>query len=168
MDGPTLEYALQGQVEEILNRCTGCGACVEVCPMPAPAGIDASDPGALAAGVLTVLRGGSHADAQRWASVCSGSGHCIPACQHGVNPRLMLALARNADLSREQGAARRKTGFTRFGAMTTGVRVLSRLQLPPDRWPASAPRTIVGRCTRGRLLHRLQRHEDAAYRAACA
>jgi heterodisulfide reductase subunit D len=132
MDGPSLEYALQGQVEEILNRCTSCGACVEVCPMPAPAGIDASDSGALAAGVLTVLRGGSHADAERWAAVCSGSGHCIPACQHGVNPRLMLALARTVDLSREQGAARRKTGFTRFGAMTAGVRVLSRLQLPPD------------------------------------
>ena len=74
MDGPSLEYALQGQVADILNRCTSCGACVEVCPMPAPAGIDASDPGALAAGVLTVLRGGSHADAQRWAAVCSGSG----------------------------------------------------------------------------------------------
>lgn len=132
MDGPPLEHGLQAQVAEILDRCTSCGACVEVCPMPAPAGLDASHPGALAAGVLTVLRGGTHADAQRWASVCSGSGHCIAACQHGVNPRLMLALARVADLGRDAGAARRKTGFTRFGAMTAGVRVLSRLQLPPD------------------------------------
>lgn len=100
--------------------------------MPAPAGIDASDPAALAAGVLTVLRGGAHADAQRWASVCSGSGHCIAACEHGVNPRLMLALARVADLRREDDGARRQAGFARFGAMTAGVRVLSRLQLPPD------------------------------------
>src|SRR4051812_45652005 len=116
MDGLVLEHALQGQAAEILDRCTSCGACVEVCPMPTPAGIDTSDPGGLAAGVLTVLRGGSHADAQRWASVCSGSGHCIPACQYGVNPRLMLALARTADLRREESGDRRKTGFTRFGA----------------------------------------------------
>jgi heterodisulfide reductase subunit D len=132
MDGHSLEYALHGQAAEILDRCISCGACVEVCPMPAPAGIDTSDPGRLAAGVLTVLRGGSHADAQRWAAVCSGSGHCIPACKHGVNPRLMLALARTAVLGRENNGDRRKTGFARFGAMTAGVRVLSRLQLSPD------------------------------------
>ena len=100
--------------------------------MPAPAGLDTSDPKALAGGILTVLRGGSHAGAERWAAVCSGSGHCIPVCQHGVNPRLMLALARVADLSHGAPADRRQTGFTRFGAMTKGVRVLSRLQLPPE------------------------------------
>jgi heterodisulfide reductase subunit D len=132
MDGLSLEHALQSQAAEILDRCTSCGACVEVCPMPAPAGIDTSDSGGLAGGVLKVLRGGSYADAQRWAAVCSGSGHCIPACQYGVNPRLMLALARTADLGRENSGDRRKTGFARFGAMTTGVRVLSRLQLSPD------------------------------------
>ncbi len=132
MDGPPLEYGLGNQVAEILDRCTTCGACAEICPMPAPAGIDTTDPKALTAGILTVLRGGDHADAQRWASVCSGSGHCIAACQYGVNPRLMLALARVADVGRQASSSRRKTGFARFGAMTAGVRVLSRLQLPPD------------------------------------
>ena len=100
--------------------------------MPAPAGLDTSNPQALTTGILTILRGGTHPEASRWAAVCSGSGHCIPACQHGVNPRLMLALARVADLSHDVPTARRQTGFTRFGAMTKGVRVLSRLQLPPD------------------------------------
>ena len=132
MDAPTLEDALHDQVDEILDRCTRCGACAAVCPMPAPAGLDTSDPQALTAGVLTVLRGGRHAEASRWAAVCSGSGHCIPVCDYGVNPRLMLALARVADLRRDGAAARRQTGFTRFGAMTKGVRVLSRLQLPPE------------------------------------
>ncbi len=132
MDAPSLEHALHHQVADILDRCTTCGACAEVCPMPGPAGLDTSDPKALTAGILTVLRGGSHADAQRWAAVCSGSGHCIPVCQYGVNPRLMLALARVADLGHDASATRRQTGFTRFGAMTKGVRVLSRLQLPPD------------------------------------
>ena len=64
--------------------------------MLTPAGLGAAEPAALTEGILTLLRGGEHADAQRWAAVCSGSGHCIPACRHGVNPRLMLALARVA------------------------------------------------------------------------
>jgi heterodisulfide reductase subunit D len=132
MDAPTMEYALRDQVDEILDRCTSCGACAEVCPMPAPAGLDTSNPRALTDGILTLLRGGEHPEASRWAAVCSGSGHCIPVCQYGVNPRLMLALARVADVSRDVVAARRQTAFSRFGAMTKGVRVLSRLQLPPD------------------------------------
>ena len=132
MDTPTFERMLHDQVDDILDRCTSCGACAEVCPMPGPAGLDTAEPQALTTGILTVLRGGTQAAAERWAAVCSGSGHCIPACQYGVNPRLMLALARVAHHSRTAPGARRQTGFTRFGAMTKGVRVLSRLQLPPD------------------------------------
>jgi heterodisulfide reductase subunit D len=132
MDTPRFDDALRFQVADILDRCTTCGACADVCPMPGPAGLDTSNSQALTAGILTVLRGGSHSEASRWAEVCSGSGHCIPACQYGVNPRLMLALARVATLSPTAATARRQTGFTRFGAMTKGVRVLSRLQLPPD------------------------------------
>src|SRR3954454_23882277 len=126
MDAVTFEAGLQHRASDILANCVACGACAEVCPMPAPAGIDTSDPRALTAGVLTVLRGGTHADASRWAEICSGSGHCIPACTHGVNPRLMLALARLARQEAAPPVARRKTGFERFGAMTKGVRVLSR------------------------------------------
>lgn len=70
-----LEQALNGRTAEILERCTACGACVEVCPMPAPAGIDTADPRAIVSGVLALLRGEDHpADAARWAAVCSGSG----------------------------------------------------------------------------------------------
>ncbi|HEX2940544.1 MAG TPA: (Fe-S)-binding protein, partial [Rhodopila sp.] len=132
MDVPTLEQSLQHRIADVLDRCTACGACAEVCPMPAPAGLETTEPAALAAGVLQVLRGGTHAQAERWAEICSGSGHCIPACQHEVNPRVMLALARATVLQRGDAAERRKAAFSRFGAMTQGVRVLSRLQLPPE------------------------------------
>jgi heterodisulfide reductase subunit D len=132
MDAPSFDQALHLRVAEILDRCTACGACAEICPMPAPAGLDASAPQRLTAGILTLLRGGTHADAARWAEVCSGSGHCIPVCKYWVNPRLMLALARIVSQEATAPANRRQTGFTRFGAMTKGVRVLSRLQLPPD------------------------------------
>jgi len=68
----------------------------------------------------------------RWSEACSGSGYCIPACKHGISPRFMVQLAR--------GFARRNTGTsplpTRwrqgFQSMSRGVRVLSRLQLPPN------------------------------------
>ena len=108
MDVPSLDDALQDRIAEILDRCTSCGACVEVCPMPAPAGIGTGDPPALASGILTILRGGTHEDAARWAAVCSGSGHCIPACQHGVNPRFMLTMARLAEMGRKGPGERRK------------------------------------------------------------
>jgi Fe-S oxidoreductase len=132
MDAALFDHPLHLTVADILDRCITCGACADVCPMPAPAGIDTSNTKALTAGILTLLRGGAHADAARWAEVCSGSGHCIPACAYGINPRLMLALARVAILGARPQADRRQTGFSRFGAMTKGVRVLSRLQLPPD------------------------------------
>ena len=150
MDVLPFEQALDHRVAEILDRCTTCGDCASVCPMPGPAGLDASDPQALTAGVLAVLRGGTHAAASQWASVCSGSGHCIPACQHGVNPRLMLALARAAELGRDAAAGRRQTGFARFGAMTKGVRVLSRLQLPPETLARFNGRDDDGRGDGGR------------------
>ena len=131
-DSP-FEMALDLRVAEVLERCTSCGACVEVCPMPAAAGIDANDPLAIAGGVLSILRGTDYpADAARWATVCSGSGHCIPACQHGVNPRFMLAMARLALQRRSDAGVRRRDAFARFGAMTKGVRVLSRMQMPPE------------------------------------
>ena len=132
MDAPPLEHALQTRIAGILDRCTSCGACVEVCPMPAPAGIATTDQRALAGGVLSILRGGQHQEAARWAAVCSGSGHCIPACQHGVNPRFMLTMARLAAAASRDSVTRRKNGFAGFGKMTAGVRVLSQLQLPPE------------------------------------
>jgi heterodisulfide reductase subunit D len=127
------EHALDVRIAEVLDRCTSCGACVDVCPMPAATGIDATDPRGLVSGVLALLRGDEHpAASARWAAVCTGSGHCIPACQHGVNPRFMLAMARLTQAKQKAPDDRRRAGFERFTGMTTGVRVLSRLQLPPD------------------------------------
>ncbi|HVC60481.1 MAG TPA: (Fe-S)-binding protein [Acetobacteraceae bacterium] len=132
MDGG-FESVLQNRTREVLEDCTACGRCVEVCPMPGPAGLSAADAPGIAAGVLAILRGDVSPEASaRWAAVCSGSGHCIPACPHGVNPRFMLTMARLAMQRRNDAAARRKDGFARFTGMTTGVRVLSRLQLPPE------------------------------------
>jgi heterodisulfide reductase subunit D len=125
--------SLDARVADILDACTRCGRCVEVCPMPGPAGIDASKPEAVAAGVLDILRNGEGPEASaQWATACSGSGHCISACNDGINPRFMLAMARRALKKREPPDARREKGKDGFKAMSRGVRVLSRLQLPAE------------------------------------
>ena len=49
MQAASLEAALDIRAADILDRCTACGECVRVCPMPGPAGIGADDPGAIAA-----------------------------------------------------------------------------------------------------------------------
>ncbi|MBV9858519.1 MAG: (Fe-S)-binding protein [Alphaproteobacteria bacterium] len=119
--------------EEMAAACTRCGDCFRACPMTDPAGLGQADPSATAQGIVSLISGGEGTeDAVRWANVCTGSGNCIPACRYGINPRLMVQLAR--------GFARRATGETplserwrgTFAGMSRGVRMLSRLQLPPE------------------------------------
>ncbi len=46
-------------------------------------------------GVLDVLRGEAGSSASlEWIELCTGSARCIPACPDGVNPMLMLRVAR--------------------------------------------------------------------------
>src|SRR5205823_3201894 len=124
----------------IADACTRCGDCFRACPMTEPAGIGEADPTATAAAIVDLITGGAgNDDAVAWAEACSGSGYCIPACTHGINPRFMVQLAR--------GFARRNTGSAPlparwrqgFQTMSRGVRVLSRLQLPPETLARFAP-----------------------------
>src|SRR5438477_12160569 len=142
-DGGTAGYLedFRARGEAIAEACTRCGACFKACPMVAPAGLGGADPAETAAGIVDLITGGSGtAAAVGWASVCSGSGNCIPACPEGINTRFMVQLAR--------GFARAQTGEkplnTRwrqgFQTMSRGVRILSRLQLPQRPWPASEAR----------------------------
>jgi len=140
----TFAEALEARTQNILDNCTSCGRCFEVCPMTAPAGIAAADASETVSGVLRVLTGGSGTrEAERWAEVCSGSGTCIPACPENVNPRFMLSLARVAMQKRATPEAQHRQGSADFSAMGRGVRVLSRMQLAPDilkRLRSEAPR----------------------------
>ncbi len=134
-DSGTLSFtdAMQGRVDHILDACTRCGKCVEACPMAEPAGVDISDSQGVAAGILDLLAGGAGTPAaERWAQVCSNSGKCIPACEHGINPRLMVNLARIASKAKQGDVAVRKAANQYFNTMSRGTRIVSRLQLPPD------------------------------------
>lgn len=133
MDGMSFTDVLKSQADRILDACTRCGKCAEACPMTEPAGVDTSDSPALVDGILDLLRGGQGTPgADRWATVCSNSGKCIPACDYGINPRLMVNLARIAVKGKQGEAAVRKAGNAYFNTMSRGTRVISRLQLPPE------------------------------------
>src|SRR2546423_67483 len=126
--------SLDARVTDILEQCSGCGRCVEVCPTAEPGGVDKSDPRAVVADVLDILRGAGDPQSvgARWAETCTGSGQCLRACDDGVNPRFMLAMTRVALNARKAEADRRAAGQTGFNTMSRGVKVLSRLQLPAD------------------------------------
>src|SRR5215469_15014551 len=119
--------------EAIADACTRCGACFRACPMVAPAGLADSDAAKTTAGIVDLITGGSgNADAVRWASVCSGSGRCIPACPEGINARFMVQLARGFARARREGAPLATRWRAPFQTMSRGVRILSRLQQPPE------------------------------------
>jgi len=126
--------SLDARAREIVDRCTRCGRCVEVCPTAGPAGVDRADPPAVVGQVLDLLRGAGDPTSAgaRWAETCTGSGACRTACDDGVNPRLMLALTRLRLNGRRAVEERRTQGQKAFLAMSRGVKVLSRLQLPAE------------------------------------
>ena len=118
---------------EIADACTRCGDCFRACPMTEPGGIADADPGATAAGIIDLITGGAGSDdAERWTEICSGSGNCIPACKHGINPRFMVQMARGFARRARPGAPLETRWRGVFQSMSRSVRVLSRLQMPPE------------------------------------
>ena len=76
--------------------CTACGACVTACPMtPFAPGVDAADPGRVAAGMRAVLRGEAEVapEAVAWIAACTRSAQCRDACPERLDVPLMLRLA---------------------------------------------------------------------------
>lgn len=133
MNTTAFSDALADRTQDLLDRCTRCAKCFEVCPMTGPAGIAEAKPAAVVEGMLSLISGKiSTPAAERWATACSGSGTCIPACDADVNPRFMLALAKLALARRAPADAQLKKGNASFRAMTRGVHVLSRVQLAKE------------------------------------
>ena len=131
--GNFFEDALQSRVQEIIDACTRCGKCVEVCPVKAPAGV-AAPAQEVVSGVIDILRSGDGPEAsRRWASTCMLTGDCIEACDYGVNPRFMLTMARlaMAKASAEPREQRRR-GVETFRKLNREVTVQSRMQLEDE------------------------------------
>jgi len=127
----SFEAALNDRTAEMLDACTRCGKCVEVCPSAQPANIEDAAPADVINGIVDLLRtGGGLEVSRRWATSCTLSGACIEACDEGVNPRFLLAMARVAIRRNDSELAeRRRDGVAKFRDTSRDVTTLSRLQL---------------------------------------
>jgi heterodisulfide reductase subunit D len=134
MDNVAFETALNTRADDMLNACTRCGKCVDVCPSLRPAGIVDPASQELVTGVIDLVRFGHGPEASRtWASSCMLTGACIPACEDGVNPRFLLAMARLAMAKADHALSdRRRRGIAGFRDLGRDVSVLSRLQLTDE------------------------------------
>jgi Fe-S oxidoreductase len=130
----SFEAAVGVRVEDMLDACTRCGKCVEACPSVAPAGIADASYGNIISGILDIVRTGDGPGvSQKWASACMLSGECIRACDYGVNPRFLLAMARVAmTKGRNELLERRRQGVALFREDSRDVAVLSQLQLDEE------------------------------------
>src|SRR5206468_6581221 len=126
----TFETALSARVAAMLDACTRCGKCVEVCPVTGPGGVKAQ-PRDVIAGIIDIVRTGDGAEpARKWANACVLSGECIKACDYGVNPRFLLGMARVAMARTNKAPAeRRRSGVDDFRKVAREVTHISRLQL---------------------------------------
>ena len=150
--------SLDDRVDAILESCVGCGACAEVCPTPKLANIKNTEPMDLVNGVLDILRGEEVKESARiWAERCCGSGFCQSACDYGINPRFMLAMARKMLSVTKPEKMRRDEGKNAFKKMSRGVRVLSRLQLHPKILEKISPRSHP----------KLKRRPDVVFYTGC-
>jgi heterodisulfide reductase subunit D len=134
MNNVGFEEAFAGRISDMLDACTRCGACFTACPITEPAGLGGADPKAVIDGVLDIVRLGSGPEAaQKWAKACMLSGECIKACDYGVNPRFLLAVARvQMEKHGKELPDRRKSGVQVFRKLAEDVGVLSRLQLSDE------------------------------------
>lgn len=130
----SFEEALDERVGDMLDACTRCGKCVEACPSVKPAGIADAKSEDVISGILDIVRTGQGPEASRtWAASCMLSGECIQACDEGVNPRFLLAMARVA-MAKAKNALpeRRRNGVEKYRELSRDVSVLSQLQLDDE------------------------------------
>jgi heterodisulfide reductase subunit D len=130
----TFESVLQSRVDTMVDACTRCGECVEVCPVTGAAGLEAEarqDPVSVIGGIIDILRHGEGNEAaRRWASGCAFSGECIKACDYGVNPRFLIHMTRvEMARAKDDVTAQRRGGVEGFRKVAREVTHISRLQL---------------------------------------
>jgi heterodisulfide reductase subunit D len=133
----TFEAALLSRTDAMVDACTRCGKCVEICPTTEAAGLGAEarqNPVHVIDGIIDILRHGEGNEAARkWAQGCLLSGECIKACDYGVNPRFLLHMARvTMARAKNDPATQRRSGVEDFRKVARDVNHISRLQLDDE------------------------------------
>jgi heterodisulfide reductase subunit D len=152
---------LEQEKQDILEKCTRCGKCVEVCPMTDYTEVRDADPVHVVSQVINLLATGETSpEAEAWTQSCAKSGTCIPACPEGVNPRKMLSLA-NLELKRRRARtdplAARRAAQDHFKALRDAIQLMLKVQL----MPADIQRLLPG------PIHQRQRPADVVFYFGC-
>lgn len=124
----------ESRVQAFERDCTRCGACFEACPMPGPAGLDASDGEAAIAGLFDLLAGDEPSGATKaWTYVCCGSGYCRTACPEGIDVRFLQRMGKVA-LQARSGDPReiKRRSVATYNAMASSVRAISGMLTAPE------------------------------------
>ena len=89
------EAYLRTEAATLLEKCTACGKCVEVCPNLPHLPDAATDSGATAAGILLLLRDvAAPKAAQSFIDACSGSALCREVCPEGLDAYDLMRIAK--------------------------------------------------------------------------
>lgn len=129
----SLKDYVDREIHDILQKCTGCGICAQVCPILPYTLAKGEDPKRVVAGVLDILRGqGGNSASARWVESCAGSGVCVKECPEPVNPRRMLLFAKSAIKGGKVAMDRRQIARERFKKTGKTVRFISGMQVDPE------------------------------------
>ena len=123
--------AFRREIDATAAACVSCGKCYEICPITESAGVGGLESTLVTNGIRDILSGGDiNENSRQWADACILSGDCIDSCDYGINPRLMLTMARAVSKEQTHSEKERKLGGQKaFKALGAGVKVLSRMQL---------------------------------------
>ena len=89
------ETYLRTEAATLLEKCTACGKCVEVCPNLAYLPDAAAAPDATAAGILMLLRDvAAPKAAQSFVEACCGSARCREVCPEGLDAYDLMRIAK--------------------------------------------------------------------------
>ncbi len=123
--------AFRREIDATATACVSCGKCYEICPITESAGVGGLESTLVTNGIRDILSGGDmNENSRKWADACILSGDCIDSCDYGINPRLMLTMARAVSKEQTNNEKERKLGGQKaFKALGAGVKVLSRMQL---------------------------------------
>ena len=89
-----IQARLDGERQAILERCTACGKCVEVCPMLPFLEVRSVPTEDVARGLLAILRGEHDRNGAIFAEACSGSARCRNVCPEQLDPYHFMRLAK--------------------------------------------------------------------------
>ena len=91
----TQEQFLAEQTALVLDKCTACGKCVEVCPMWAHSEARDTAAAEVTQGIVSLLRSGEPtAAATAFVNACSASALCRDVCPEGIDPFDMMRTAK--------------------------------------------------------------------------